>query len=515
MKHPSNSFEKRSVGRPAKLSIKWKIVFSLFLFTGIIILILWLFQVVFLENIYENIKYSQLEITANSLLKSTSNENLTARAQRNSSKYEICILVYNITSNEVMCTEDTLKNCWLHRYLLIQNPDGKFVFNRELAAYYQNEADKAGGQAYVINQFKFQFPGAPTQIDNNEDKSVTMVLTTTDINGDDIIIFLNTILKPVSATVTTLNSMLLIISLLILLIAVILGVGISHNISKPIANITASAKKLAKGNYDVTFKGNGYQEIEELASTMNYAASELSKVDQLKTDLISNISHDLRTPLTLISGYAEMMRDLPDETTPENLQIIIDEANRMKNLVNDVLDISKIQSGTNQFKMEHFPLTNCIESELTRYNKLRDKEGYNIAFHYNEMVTVNGDCGCIMRAVYNLVNNAVTHAGADKGITVEQTVNAKHKKVRISVIDNGDGIDADKLNLIWERYYKVDQTHKRAQIGTGLGLSIVKNIIEAHNGTYGVTSTKGQGSTFYFELDYLMAEPIKQSDETE
>lgn len=512
MKHPSNNFEKSSIKKSERPSIKWKIVFSFFLFTGIIILILWLFQVVFLEDIYENIKYKQLDTTATSILNSTSNDNLERRAKHYSSKYEICILVYDLSANEVLCTEDNLKNCWLHRYLLLESPDGKIIFNDELAVYYQNEADKAGGQAYVINQFKFQFPGNSA---SDDDKSVTMVLTTSDTNGHDIIIFLNTILKPVSATVTTLNSMLSIISVLILIMALILGIVISYYIAKPISKITEGAQKLANGEYTVTFQGDNYKEIEELANTMNYAAGELLKVDQLKNDLISNISHDLRTPLTLISGYAEMMRDLPDETTPENLQIIIDEATGMKNLVNDVLDISKIQSGTNQFQMQNFPLTNCIESELTRYNKLRDKEGYSIAFYYNEMITVYGDCDCIMRAVYNLVNNAVTHAGPDKEIAVIQTVNTKNKKVRVSVTDHGDGIDANKLDLIWERYYKVDQTHKRAQIGTGLGLSIVKNIILAHGGTYGVTSTKGQGSTFYFELDYVTLDPIQSKEEME
>lgn len=497
-------------------TIKWKIVAALMAFTGIIILILWLFQVVFLENMYENIKYRQLKVSAQSILKSSSEENLEKRASRYSSKYEICILVYNSTADEIVCSKDNLKNCFMHRYLIMQKQDGSFLFNKDLALRYRQKAIAEGGQAYIINQqyeFREHLSNSEFGAENDQDKSVMMVLTTQNQSGDEIVIFLNSILKPVTATVTTLNSMLAIISILILMIAIALGLAISYNIAKPIDNITKGARRLANGNYEVSFQGNGYLEIDELASTMNYAASELSKVDQLKNDLISNISHDLRTPLTLITGYAEMMRDLPDETTPENLQIIIDEADRMKNLVNDVLDISKIQSGTNQFEMQDFPLTNCIESELTRYNKLRDMDGYSIQFHYDQMVTVTGDCTCIMRAVYNLVNNAVTHAGEDKRIIVEQTIDEKQKNVRISITDHGEGIEEDKLDLIWERYYKVDRTHKRAQIGTGLGLSIVKNIIEAHHGSYGVTSTVGKGSTFFFELPFQKSEPIDQSDE--
>ena len=483
---------------------------ALFAFTGIIILILWLFQVVFLGRIYENIKYRQLETTADSILRSTSLGNLESRTEKYAEKYELCILVYNLDTEQIICSNDNLKDCWIHRFLLLQGVDGTVIFNKNLSQRYRQEAVKAGGKAFIVNQIQFQdeFDNPFPPPFNDENKSVMMVLTTTDSSGHEIIIFVNSILKPVSATVETLNSMLLMISVLILFIAIVIGLLISHHITKPITKITHGAAELAKGNYNLTFEESAYKEIDDLAITLNNASNELSKVDQLKNDLIANISHDLRTPLTLISGYAEMMRDLPDETTPENLQIIIDEADRMKNLVNDVLDISRIQSGTNQFDMQDFPLTNCIESELTRYNKLRDKDGYNISFEYNAMVTVHGDCTCLMRAIYNLVNNAVTHAGADKKITVLQTVDTKHKKVRISVIDHGEGIDADKLEMIWERYYKVDQTHKRAQIGTGLGLSIVKNIVAAHNGTYGVTSEKGSGSTFYFELNYVSYESL-------
>lgn len=515
MKHQTNKYEANQNQCSKKISIKWKIVFSLFIFTGVIILILWLFQVVFLEEIYENIKYRQLETAAESVLDSTSPKELEKRSERYSSKYELCILIYDLDSNQIVCSEDNLKHCWIHRFLLLKDLNGSVHLNQELAQRYRQQALNANGKAFIVNQMQFKegIPQNDPTPDDNENKSVMMVLTTTDQRGHNIIIFLNSILQPVSATVETLNAMLLIISILILLIATVVGLAVSHHITKPIVSITSGAKELAKGNYDLTFTESGYKEIDELSMTLNHASEELSKVDQLKNDLISNISHDLRTPLTLITGYAEMMRDLPDESTPENLQIIIDEAGRMKNLVNDVLDISRIQSGTNQFEMQDFPLTNCIESELTRYNKLRDKDGYSIVFEYDTMVTVNGDCNCIMRAVYNLVNNAVTHAGIKKLITVSQMVDTKHQTVRISVTDHGDGIDPDKLDLIWERYYKVDQVHKRAQIGTGLGLSIVKNIITAHGGTYGVTSEKGVGSIFYFELSYSHIEPFKPNED--
>lgn len=211
--------------------------------------------------------------------------------------------------------------------------------------------------------------------------------------------------------------------------------------------------------------------------------------------MIANVSHDLRTPLTMITGYAEVMRDLPGENTPENVQIIIDEATRLTTLVNDLLDLSKLQSGTITLKPEPFSLTSCIRTILHRYDKLID---YRFDFQYDRDVTIVADELKITQVVYNLINNAVTYTGADKQIFLLQLV--QNGRVRVEVSDTGEGIPQDKLQDIWERYYKVDKEHKRAQVGTGLGLSIVKTVIDLHGGTYGVQSVLGKGSTFWFEL---------------
>ena len=215
----------------------------------------------------------------------------------------------------------------------------------------------------------------------------------------------------------------------------------------------------------------------------------------MRRDLLANVSHDLRTPLTMIKGYGEVMRDLPGENTPENVQIIIDEAERLTSLVNDLLDLSKLESGVVPLEKASFNLTESIRLILHRYDKLAD---YSFPFAYEEDVWVNADELKISQVVYNLVNNAITYSGADKTITLRQTL--REGKVRVSVTDTGEGIPPDKLQDIWERYYKVDKEHKRAQMGSGLGLSIVKNILDMHGGAYGVESQLGQGSTFWFEL---------------
>ena len=200
----------------------------------------------------------------------------------------------------------------------------------------------------------------------------------------------------------------------------------------------------------------------------------------------------------MITGYGEVMRDLPGENTPENIQIIIDEATRLSSLVNDLLDLSKLQSGSIKPQKSRFCLTDSIRDIFKRYSKLKEQDGYNIEFECGEDVFVVADELRISQVIYNLVNNAINYAGDDKTVIVTQIV--KDNIVRIEVTDHGEGISPENLQYIWDRYYKVDKEHKRGVIGTGLGLSIVKGILDSHNAHYGVKSTLGKGSTFWFEL---------------
>ena len=175
--------------------------------------------------------------------------------------------------------------------------------------------------------------------------------------------------------------------------SVFIAIVAARKISKPITDTTKSALKLAKKDYDVQFNSTGYLEVTELNNTLNYAATELKKVDSLQRELIANISHDLRTPLTMITGYGEVMRDLPGENTPENIQIIIDEANRLNMLVTDLLDISKLQSGATEINKEVFSITTLIKEMFQRYNKLKEQEGYTLDFEYDEDIYVNAEIG--------------------------------------------------------------------------------------------------------------------------
>ena len=197
------------------------------------------------------------------------------------------------------------------------------------------------------------------------------------------------------------------------------------------------------------------------------------------------------------------MRDIPDENTPENFQIIIDEATRLSDLVNSMLDLSKIQSGVRVPERTLYCITDAIKTVLERYEKLIVQEKYKIEFLYEKDAFVFADSDMILQVIYNFINNAVNYTGDDKYVRVEQFVG--DGRVRISITDTGDGISEENIPYIWDRYYKIDKVHRRAQVGSGLGLSIVKGILEAHGASYGVTSEVGSGSTFWFELE--LADP--------
>ncbi len=477
-------------GQLKHVSIKWRIFGYFAAFTAIILVLLWVFQVVFLDDFYKSIKIREIKTSAESLAADVNSDDFLTTIQNISQNTQISILVSNEDGSRIYL-ENAVPNSIIQR-LTSSALAQVFAITQAQGGTYFERLPHSGLQIATTQ------PGRSQPLRGGEPESMIYAQTVTRANGTKLLILLNSTISPVDATVNTLRVQLLYITGIMLFLALFLALFLSKHISQPIIKINSTAKALGTGNYNVTFDETGYQEISELGHTLNYAATELSKTESLRRDLIANVSHDLRTPLTMITGYSEVMRDLPGENTPENIQIIIDEATRLTTLVNDMLDISKLQSGTQPFTRTDFDLTESIRTILQRYSKLTD---YNITFRADEDVVVNADELKISQVVYNLVNNAITYTGADKVVAISQTV--CDGKVRVEVRDTGEGIPEDKLKDIWDRYYKVDKAHKRAQIGTGLGLSIVKTILDMHGGAYGVQSQEGTGSVFWFELDVV------------
>lgn len=259
---------------------------------------------------------------------------------------------------------------------------------------------------------------------------------------------------------------------------------------------------MSKGDYDFSFKTDSHiSEIVELTDTLDEAKQELSKTDDLRRELLANVSHDLKTPLTMIKAYAEMVKDITykDKTKREdNLNTIIEETDRLTLLVNDILELSKLGSVVD-IKKENFDLNEMIHTIIGRFKCFEE-----IEFIYNneQPLLVNADSKKMEQVIYNLIGNAVNYVGKDQKVIVNVIEN-KHTYM-IEISDHGKGIKEDELDKIWDKYYKIDKTHVRNQVGTGLGLSIVKGILKNHNFNYGVRSTVGKGTTFYFEIDKVI-----------
>lgn len=476
-------------------SVKWTIFRAMLVFTGVIVVLLWLCQVVFLDSIYKMIKIHELERDASLISARIDTQQLEKQAEILAHRDEICMIGLKMQDNDTgyaLFSYCVNPECALHD----TDKDAKFVFYDAAVqnggrAVQRYRYDSRGRCYYPVNDNLFA--------QTNDAESIVLTFVVENQAGEQIAVILNSVISPVSATVNTLNSLLSIITVILILLALLLAWIISRSIAAPIVSLNETAKALAARDYSVHFDERGYREVSELGATLNYATGELSKVDSLCRELIANISHDLRTPLTMIRGYAEVMRDLPGENTPENVQVIIDEANRLTTLVNDVLDVDSFRGGRQKFVCEPFCLTEAVRESIRRYSKLMEQKGYRLRFDAEEEIWVDSDQVRIMQVLYNLINNAITYTGEDHSVTLTQR-RMENGMVRIEVTDTGEGIPADKIGDIWERYYRVDKVHKRAAVGSGLGLSIVKSIIDMAHGRCGVRSTPGCGSTFWFEL---------------
>ncbi|XWN53706.1 ATP-binding protein [Anoxybacillus flavithermus] len=229
--------------------------------------------------------------------------------------------------------------------------------------------------------------------------------------------------------------------------------------------------------------------------------TEERRLDKLRKDFIANVSHELRTPIAMLQGYSEAIVDdiaATDEEKKELAKVIYDESLRMGRLVNDLLDLARMEAGHLTLHHEQVPLKPYIERIIYKFQALAKEKGVHLLVEMNDELIVSFDPDRIEQVLTNLIDNALRHT--DEGREVRVIVDADEEVVRISVQDSGSGIPEEDLPFVFERFYKADKARTRGRSGTGLGLAIAKNIVEAHKGTITVHSKLGEGTTFTFTL---------------
>lgn len=314
-------------------------------------------------------------------------------------------------------------------------------------------------------------------------------------------VFIYSPLEDLDGANIVLKSQVIYITLIVIVLACFISYFLSIKITNPIVKITKKAKEFGEGNYNIHFDASDVLEIDELANTLNHVGQDLSRIDELRRDLLANVSHDLKTPLTMIRAYAEMVRDISYKDKvkmDKDLNVIIEETVRLNMLVNDILDLSKMQANADQLNITKFDLSEAVLEVMKRYDILKTTEDYKFILEIPEKAMIKADRQKIIQVIYNLVNNAINYTGEDK--TVYVRIVASKKEYLVEVQDTGKGIKKDEIPYIWDKYYKKDKKHQRNVVSTGIGLSIVKEILTKHKFDYGVKSTTGKGSTFYFKI---------------
>ena len=280
-----------------------------------------------------------------------------------------------------------------------------------------------------------------------------------------------------------------------LIISLILAIVLSRSVARPLQRITEAAGAIADGDYNQQAPEAGPREVQELAGAFNEMAQQVQRSQQTQRDLLANISHELKTPLTSIQGYAQAILDGAAAKPEPAARVIYDEAARMHRLVEELLDLARIESGAAVLQRDYVNLRELLDSVLGSLALRAKDQGVTLTYELDLIPTLTGDNDRLAQVFTNLVDNALTHTPAGGHIDVK-SVRGKDG-VTVSVQDTGKGIPPEDVERIFERFYQVDKSRARiARKSTGLGLTITKEIVEAHGGRIWAESSEGQGATF-------------------
>ncbi|MGN1347036.1 MAG: ATP-binding protein [Eubacteriales bacterium] len=494
-----------------------KLWFWFLLFAAFIFVALWLLQIVFLQNFYDGMAIRSIERAAEKI----------ADQIESGSWNDLTDCMTELASDESLL-------------IFLTDRNGSILFSAdEHHSVYENEKRMQSPTAGEDNPYRTTddtmnwqlgaFRNLPTAYDaflqkllNSETDSIGYRTE----NGDayiyglrfpsvealgeaEAVLYLSMPLGGVGAATGILRLQLIWVTFASLVLGFILAYFISRQFAKPIASISAQAGRMVDGSLtedDSDYKKGFCLELDELSDTLAETASSLKRLENARRELLANVSHDLRTPLTMIKGYAEMIREISwsDEVRREkDLDIIIREADRLTGLVNDILEYSALSSAeetkSHPKDSGYFNLSTAMCAVTEQFAPLCEQKGWSIETPIPPDQWVYGEEESIKRVLYNLIDNALSHSGDCTKIRVTLWRQENEGLVRAEIRDYGKGIPKEELPSIWERYF-TEKKRSRNGTGSGLGLAITREILRSQNASFGVESEPGQGSTFWFAL---------------
>ena len=291
-------------------------------------------------------------------------------------------------------------------------------------------------------------------------------------------------------------------SLWIMLAALIAVYFISERVTSPIKNMSVAAKSFAAGDFNTRVIVTGNDEVTELATAFNNMASSLSNLEEMRRTFLANVSHDMRTPMTSISGFVDGILDgtIPPEQQAHYLGIVSAEIKRLSRLVSSLLDITRIEAGERKFTMTRFDICEMARQIIISLEKRIEESHLSVEFNTgSDNIYVRADRDAVYQILYNLCDNGVKFSR--EGGRYRVSITTLGKKAHISVYNEGVGIAPAELPLVFERFYKTDKSRGLDRSGVGLGLYIAKTIIDAHGEEIDVKSEHGKYCEFHFTLE--------------
>ncbi|MGN0355817.1 MAG: ATP-binding protein [Muricoprocola sp.] len=467
------------------------------MFSVLIFLVLWLLQTVFLQKFYDGMVIRNVEDTAESIIRQYDSEDIESIMNELSRDNSLLIFLTDVNGEPFFSSDpynDRHKNS---REEKLDNEPGnveklsdwKDGVSRKLPREFDDFLEKLAESTEGIVRYR-----------NDTQKNYVYGAYLPDSEKRESILYISASLDAVGSTVSIIRMQLIWVTLLSLCLGFFVAFMISKRFSRPIEMLSIQAKKIAKGDFEVTFEKGFCWEMDQLSDTLEDTAEELRKSENYRRELLANVSHDLRTPLTMIKGYAELIRDISGEDPEErkeDLAIILRETDRLSNLVEEILEYSALQAERHFCELIPTDIGMLAETVVRQFQTLWEHDGYQIHTFIENGQIAGADSAHLARVFYNLIDNAVSHSGAEKWVDV--TVKGKDDQVRVEVRDYGVGVREEELPYIWDRYFTSRQ-RKCSHQGSGLGLAIAKEILTDHEALFGAENCSDGGCRFWFEL---------------